>query len=464
MHIKSLFFPNKLSEVFTPNTVAKLTYVKRKNIDDDLENYLCLAGKQIFLYGHSGGGKTTLLRNKLKSIKRNYILTHCESKTTFEELILQTFDQLERYYISEKSSSTTNKVSSELKAEFTSINSSIEKVSSLKEQRILPVQLSPQKLAKFLGEINSVWVIEDFHKVSVTEKKRIADVIKIFIDSANDYENVKIICIGAVGTARELIELDNNLSNRVAELFVPLLTDNQIKEIILKGTKLLNIHIENDLVDKIVYYSNNLASVTHGLCYDICKENEIIKEGVFTRKLNEDSFLRAVNSFVRKNSDTFKKIFDEISSKDFGWYILKTFENSEKEYLNLEEIFYGINIHKRPAKHELEDYLTLLSSPEYKEIVRYDSSSKKYCISSPLFKTFIKMKMALDKTEQNEVHKRQLNKKNKKYSLERGSKELIFDEAFFEIFNKNLDILIQQRISESKQVKIKNVLFNNDKK
>lgn len=450
MHLKSVFFPNKLSEVFTPNTIAKLTYVKRKNIDDDLENYLCLAGKQIFLYGHSGGGKTTLLRNKLKSIKRNYILTHCESKTTFEDLILQTFDQLEKFYITEKSTTSSAKISSELKAEFTSINTSVERVNTYKEQRILPVQLSPQKLAKFLGEINSVWIIEDFHKVSITEKKRIADVIKIFIDSANDYENVKIICVGAVGTARELIELDNNLSNRVAELAVPLLSDEEIKEIILKGTKLLNVHIESDLVDKIVYYSNNLASVTHGLCYDICKENEITREGVFTRKLNEDSFLRAVNSFVRKNSDTFKKIFDEISSKDFGWYILKTFENSEKEYLNLDEIFYGINIHKRPTKHELENYLILLSSAEFKEIIRYDLSSKKYCISSPLFKTFIKMKMALDRREQHEVHRRQINKKNKKYSLERGTKELVFDEIFFEIFNKNLDFLIQQRIKERK--------------
>ena len=45
MHIKSLFFPNKLSEVFTPNTVAKLTYVKRKNIDDDLENYTFISAE-----------------------------------------------------------------------------------------------------------------------------------------------------------------------------------------------------------------------------------------------------------------------------------------------------------------------------------------------------------------------------------------------------------------------------------
>lgn len=452
--LRKIIKPYNLDDVFTPNTVAKLSYIKRKNIDDDLENYLRMPGKQIFIYGHSGGGKTTLLRNKLKSLKRNFILTHCESNTTFEALILQAFDSLEKFYITEKNISTTSQITSELKAEFISINSNIQEANSLKEQRILPIQLSPQKLAKFLGEAKAIWVIEDFHKISSFEKKRIADVIKIFVDAANDYSSVKIVCIGAVGTARELIELDSNLSNRVAELPVPLLTDDQIKEIIIKGTKLLNIHIESELIEKIIYYSNNLASVTHGLCYDICKENGINKEAVWTKKLNEDSFSRAVNSFVRKNSDTFKKIFDKISCQTFGWYILKTFENSEKEFLNINEIYYGIKSNKRPSRQELEDYLNLLTSLEYKEIIRYDISSKKYWISSPLFKTFIKMKMALDKKEQNEVHRRQINKRQKIYSLETEKKELIFDDDFFELFNMHLEKIIHRRISERGSFKI----------
>lgn len=59
--------------------------------------------------------------------------------------------------------------------------------------------------------------------------------IKIFIDIANDFPQVKIICIGAVGTAKELIEFDNNLNNRVAELFVELLTEDEIASILDKG-------------------------------------------------------------------------------------------------------------------------------------------------------------------------------------------------------------------------------------
>ena len=82
--------------------LAKLTYVKRDIIEENLEKYLDLPGKQIVLYGHSGSGKTTLLRNKLREVNYNFIKTHCESNTTFNDILLQAFDELNRFYISEK--------------------------------------------------------------------------------------------------------------------------------------------------------------------------------------------------------------------------------------------------------------------------------------------------------------------------------------------------------------------------
>ena len=57
MNILRRFKFNKLSEVFTPNTVAKLSYVVRDNIENELSKNLTLSGRQIILYGHSGGEK-----------------------------------------------------------------------------------------------------------------------------------------------------------------------------------------------------------------------------------------------------------------------------------------------------------------------------------------------------------------------------------------------------------------------
>ena len=65
-----LFKNYKLDDIFTPNTVAKLAYVNREIIENDLEKYINLPGKQIVVYGHSGSGKTTLLYHKLSQLKK----------------------------------------------------------------------------------------------------------------------------------------------------------------------------------------------------------------------------------------------------------------------------------------------------------------------------------------------------------------------------------------------------------
>ncbi|PWK26987.1 hypothetical protein LV89_01799 [Arcicella aurantiaca] len=456
---KRLFSSNTLNEIFTPNTVAKLTYVSRTIIEDDLEKYLSLPGKQIVIYGHSGGGKTTLLRNKLREVEQNFIKTHCESSTSFNDLLLQAFDELNRFYVSEKTTNTEYTISSELKAEFSGIssqlNSSIKESNGEKSVRIIPPQLTPQKLAKFLGEISCVWIIEDFHKVVPEEKKRIADVVKIFIDAANDYAKVKIVCIGAVGTARELIELDNNLNNRVAELFVPLLTDVEIESIVTKGFELLNVNIDKDLKEKIVYYSNNLASLTHQICYDLCFHSNIKRLRFFPKKLNSGSFRVAVNSYVRKNSDTFTKIYDSIVCQKYGWNVLKTFEHLEKESLSFDEIKNNIPTSKRPTDEELINYLEQVGSAEYKEVIRLDRNSRKYSISSPFFRAFLKMKFALEQSEQKEINNKKNKKRHHKFSIDTPhmfEHKFILNDEFLTTYNQVLENIIMNEIKIKRKI------------
>jgi energy-coupling factor transporter ATP-binding protein EcfA2 len=467
-----IFKTYNLKEVYTPNTAAKLTYIKREIIENDLEKYISLPGKQIFIYGHSGSGKTTLLRNKLKEVNQNFIRTHCETSTTFDEILLQAFDDLNRFYISEKSSNSQYSISSELKAEYQLINSSIKATNSVskghKTVRIVPPQLTPQKLASFLGEIDCVWIIEDFHKVILEEKQRIADVVKIFIDSANDFENVKIICIGAVGTARELIELDDNLNTRVAELYVPLLTNKEIEKIVKKGNNLMNIKMSDNLIDKIVYYSNNLASITHQVCYDLCFDKNLKKSSIFSSKLDEDVFKTAVNSYVRKNSDTYNKLYESILCQTYGWNILKTFDYKEKEYLTFDEIKRGIPNDKRPTVVKLENYLHQLGSSEYNAIIRYDRNSKKYSISTPFFRAFLKMKLALEKSELEERNKRRNNKKQKKYNIDKPKENFIsnmmLDEDFFKIYYQYLDSYIIKDLKNKEELdKLRTTKYKNNK-
>ena len=453
-----LFKNYTLDDIFTPNTVARLAYVNREIIESDLEKYINLPGKQIVVYGHSGSGKTTLLYHKLHELKRETVKVHCEKKTTFEDILLQAFDNLNIFYVGEKSNTETNKITAEIKAEYKTIacriNSEQSLTESTKQVRLVPPQLTPQKLAQFLGVANCLLVIEDFHKVEDKEKQRIADVVKIFIDAANEFPQVKIICIGAVGTARELIELDNNLNNRIAEIFVPLLSDNQIRQIILKGSEYLNIKIENDLVDKIVYYSNNLGSVAHQICYDICFYSKIKKMKLTCKTLRMNSLKNAVNSYVRKNSDTYNKIYDQIIGLKCGWNVLKKFDKVEKEFLSFDEIFNSIPKTKECSKEEIEVLLQVMLTPECGEVLRYDRNSMKYSIATPFFRAYLKMKLALERSEINERNKKR--KKKFKYDIDDSFySELVYDEEFFETYYQHLDNYL------IKYIKLRNDILNN---
>ena len=406
----NIFRRKDLKEIFTPNTIAKLAYVRRGEIEENLLSNITIPGKQIILYGHSGSGKTTLIRKMLYDKKINFVQVHCSSNTTINDIILDAFDNLDRFYIAEKNSNKSYTITGSLKSEYKSIASEISatKESSFGETmvRILPPRLTSQKLAKFLGEIDAVWIIEDFHKVPDEEKKKIADILKIFIDAANDYPNVKIICIGAVGSARELINLDSNLYPRITELHVPLLSGQEIKEIINQGCKLLNISMSDNLIEKISYYSNRLASLTHQMCYDICDSNKIHKQQYKHKRIGDRYFKSAIESYVNKNSDTLKGIYDSCVKRQLAWYILKTFVKIEKDHIRFSEIQNRVCQKQRSyTDEEIMKELEELSSATV-NIIRYDNNSDSYSISTPFWGAFLKMQIAIEDANRN-------NNKNK---------------------------------------------------
>lgn len=396
-------------QVFTPTSPAILTFVERNIINNRLVDAIRTPGKQIVVYGHSGSGKTTLLLNKLNQLYENHITTRCMTGMSFESLMLDAFDQLNNYYTSENNSSTVRKINSTISADYSGIKSSIGQERSTtdgaKELRVLPVQLTVQRLAQFVGEANCCWVLEDFHKIDLSEKNKLSQMMKIFMDMAHEYTTTKIIAIGAVGTAREVVEYDPEMRNRVSEIHVPLMSTSEIEEIISKGKDFLNIEFGMGVQQQIIKHCNGLAAVCHQLCLNLCLEEGIESTLSNRQIITSNSLERAFKRYIEEESDSIKSALDKaLRQKKKRKYdncrlILVAVAMSDEDSLMASDIFQAIKKSEPQYPYaNITRYLDELQKEERGSILRFDTMSGKYFFSNPFHKVF--MRLLSSKTEQ----------------------------------------------------------------
>src|ERR1700733_604972 len=182
-------------DVFTPSTQARVSFIDRDSVNSQLMDAICTSGKQLIVYGESGCGKSTLLTNKLRDIYSTYITTRCSKAMTYQQLLLDAFDQLDPFYTKGRTAKSGRNISPALQAAFVNLSASLSRTEEELQNRALPLQLTAQRLAEFLGAQSMCWVVEDFHKMPPGEKAPFAQTLKIFSDTSTEYPDVKVIAI-----------------------------------------------------------------------------------------------------------------------------------------------------------------------------------------------------------------------------------------------------------------------------
>lgn len=392
---------NSLYEVFTPSVPAKKAFIEREAIQNKLVNALMTPGKQLVIYGHSGVGKTTLMNHKIFQTYSSHITTRCMKGMKFEQLLLDAFSKLEIYYSTELTKTKSNSYTicgevsnlfSQIKAQ---ISTTIKKDESNKQAILVPPQLTGPTLGKFLGEIKACWILEDFHKMDVSEKSYLSQLMKVFMDLGNDYPELKIIAIGAVDTARQVVEYDSEMKNRVFELSVPLMTDDEIIQIINKGSNLLNLNFSDDLKKEIVQHSAGMASVCHDLCVHLCQNSGIFETSDEKVTFGIKEWKSALLSYLEAASDKIQSAFEKALRQDrrnkfaHEKIIIESlcdFPRGEAARFDIETKI--LRNHKDYPKSGLKNKLEKLCSPEKGSILRYNEYSGTYCFADPIYHAY----------------------------------------------------------------------------
>lgn len=384
-------------DVFTPTTQARLNFVQRESVNDLLVDALRTPGKQIIVYGESGSGKSTLLQRKLEELYESHITTRCSSSSTFASILLDAFDQLDKYYTESTKVGATKSFKAGLARDIAGFRASAEaqsgSSSETTQKRTLDPQLTVQRLAIALGVEGMCWVIEDFHKVPADEKTPLAQAFKIFSDMAAEYSDVKIVSVGATDTARDVVEYDPEMRYRVSEIRVPLMNTEELNEVIQNGKQLMNVEI-TDASQLIVKFSTGLASVCHHLCLNACLAGGVYVTSREKVNLGEEELRRAVQRYVDESSDTIKAAFDRalrrhrVRKYDNCRLILTALAEAPLEGQLGNEILGEIRrAHPDYPQSNLTSYLQQLSTAERGTVLRHGVDGR-YRFTDPIYHAY----------------------------------------------------------------------------
>jgi hypothetical protein len=275
------------------------------------------------------------------------------------------------------------------------INASSSQESAKDFKRVVPFQLTPQRLADFLGKSKACWVLEDFHKMDENEKVKLSQIMKVFMDKSTDFKELKIIALGAVNSGREVVKYDNEMRNRIAEIEVKLMSEAELLKILSKGEDLLNVKFDNGIKNEIVKFSNGLASVCHAIALNLC-ENKNVYQTVDGNSIHfkKSDLEEAIKRYMNESSDSVKEKFDKSLKQKKGKFknaelIFEALCKFPQEGATHSELIAEIKDIKReyPASN-LTKNLKKLQTEEKGAIIMEDPSSGKYLFAEPLYRPF----------------------------------------------------------------------------
>lgn len=298
-------------DVFTPASQARLAFVPRTQINDDLVDALRIRGKQVIVFGETGSGKTTLVQRKLEELYPTHLTSRCYERTTFEDLVLDAFDQMSPFYLATSKSGSSTGITASLQGAFSQISATLSRSAETSLHRVLPPQLTPQRLGQFMGAAGVCWVLEDFHKVRPEQKLLLAQTFKIFMDLADDYTLFKVVAIGAVGTAREVVQYENDMRGRVAEIEVPLMAPYELEQILERGGSLLGVNFSSIAMD-VSQFAAGMPGVCHEIALDLCLAAGIEEtaSAAYPLDFSRGDLELTIPRYVRDQSDTLTAAFE----------------------------------------------------------------------------------------------------------------------------------------------------------
>ena len=248
----------EVGEVFTPAVPvdADELFAGRQQEIQKVIDSINQAGQHVIVYGERGVGKTSLA---------NVLASHLISKTGVRPIsprincdATDTYDRLWRK-VFERITSSANQTPAGYMSQTKTVTKAI--ASRLNKNE----EITPDRVFSILSAIGSraLIILDEFDRLSKNGAcQAITDTIKML----SDYNiQVTLIMVGVAETVTDLIAEHRSVERALTQVAMPRMTLEELREILEKGTRKLDMTITEDAKSEIACLSQGFPSYTHRL-------------------------------------------------------------------------------------------------------------------------------------------------------------------------------------------------------
>ncbi|EEB3943174.1 ATP-binding protein [Salmonella enterica subsp. enterica] len=410
----------RVSQVFVPGGMPKLTYVERTQgeIREKLESAKDNLCKLVTLTGQTKSGKTVLTQMIFPFTDPNVIWVDGGSITAENDIWEQVLDRLDVYPNEEVNTSDTASTVVSGKA---NVSASIliakgggelgvsQNDGSTKGKKSARNITSKNAAIKALAESQASLIIDDFHYLDRDMQGSFVRAVKPLV-----FHGVPVVLIAIPHRRYDAIKVEREITGRLENIMMPYWSIDELKQIATIGFPLLNVNVSSAVVDILASEALGSPHLMQEFCKSLCADysiKETSEKEIKISKVDDSLFKNVAESTgkvvfdklatgPRQRSDRLMRLLKSGERVDIYKVVLYALSKMKPgmqtiQYEELRSAIRDIVAETPPQAHEVTRVLEKMSEIAFNEeastpVIDWEREEQKLHITDPFFAFYLK--------------------------------------------------------------------------
>ncbi|EAA3133614.1 ATP-binding protein [Salmonella enterica] len=410
----------RVSQVFVPGGMPKLTYVERTQgeIREKLESAKDNLCKLVTLTGQTKSGKTVLTQMIFPFTDPNVIWVDGGSITAENDIWEQVLDRLDVYPNEEVNTSDTASTVVSGKA---NVSASIliakgggelgvsQNDGSTKGKKSARNITSKNAAIKALAESQASLIIDDFHYLDRDMQGSFVRAVKPLV-----FHGVPVVLIAIPHRRYDAIKVEREITGRLENIMMPYWSVDELKQIATIGFPLLNVNVSSAVVDILASEALGSPHLMQEFCKSLCADysiKETSEKEIKISKVDDSLFKNVAESTgkvvfdklatgPRQRSDRLMRLLKSGERVDIYKVVLYALSKMKPgmqtiQYEELRSAIRDIVAETPPQAHEVTRVLEKMSEIASNEeastpVIDWEREEQKLHITDPFFAFYLK--------------------------------------------------------------------------